>query len=137
MEKTLVLVKPDGVKRGLLGEIILRLERKGLILERARKLVLPPEMAAEHYQEHRAKSFFPALIAYISSGPVWALVWQGPNAIALARMLIGHKDPLQALPGTVRGDFACTSTENLVHASDSSAAAEREINLFFGGVFRE
>jgi len=137
MEKTFVMVKPDGVRRKLVGAVIQRLEQKGLVLKEARMLVVSQEMAEIHYNEHRNKVFFGNLVAHISSGPVLAMVWKGNNAIALVRLLIGHRDPLQALPGTIRGDYACISTENLVHAADSIEAAEREINLFFGEKQRE
>lgn len=133
MERTFVMVKPDGMQRKLAGEIIRRLERKGLNLEMARVLQLSPQLAEEHYSEHRGKPFFSDLITYICSGPVLAMVWSGEDAIAMTRYLVGHRNPLQAMPGTIRGDFAHTTTENLVHASDGAQAAEREIQLFFGG----
>lgn len=133
MEKTFVMIKPDGVKRKLMGEVIQRLENKGLELSNARMLKITSDMAKLHYQEHAGKPFFESLIAHITSGPVLAMVWRGENAIALTRLLIGHRDPLQALPGTIRGDFACISTENLVHASDSPESAAREIDIFFKG----
>jgi len=133
MEKTFVMVKPDGVQRKLVGEIIQRLEQKDLALQEARVLVLSRDMAEAHYQEHQGKPFFDKLVTYITSGPVCAMVWSGSNSIALVRLLVGDKNPLQAAPGTIRGDYALTTTENLVHASDSPAAAQREISLFFGG----
>lgn len=132
MERSLVMIKPDGVKRKLVGEIIMRLEKKGLNLENARMMVIPRPMAEEHYCEHIGRDYFASLVTFISSGPVLAMVWSGENAIALVRKLVGHRDPLQAEPGTIRGVFAWTSTENLVHASDSPQSAEREIRLFFG-----
>lgn len=133
MERTFVMIKPDGVKRKLVGEIIQRLENKGLLLEQARMLTIPVAMAEEHYKEHNTKSFYARLVSFICSGPVIAMVWQGPDVIALTRTMVGNREPLQAAPGTIRGDFAFTSTENLVHAADSPEAAEREIKLFFGG----
>jgi len=133
MEKTLVLIKPDGVRRKLVGEIIGRLEKKGLDLEKARMLVLSRAKAEEHYRDHRGKDFYEELIQNITSGPVLAMVWSGRNAIALTRRLVGDTNPHEALPGTIRGDFALTTTENLVHASDSPQAAQREIALFFSG----
>lgn len=132
MERTFVMVKPDGMRRKLAGEIIQRLESKGINLEEAAILRISPELAEEHYFEHRGKPFFAGLITYICSGPVLAMVWYGHDAIGLTRLLVGHRDPLQALPGTIRGDYATTTTENLVHASDSPQAAQREIKLFFG-----
>lgn len=132
MERTFVMIKPDGMQRKLTGEIIQRLERKGLSILMAKVLHISPELAQEHYVEHREKPFFAELITYITSGPVLAMIWSGEDAIALTRLLVGHRNPLQAMPGTIRGDFAHTTTENLVHASDSATAAEREIQLFFG-----
>lgn len=132
MEKSFVMVKPDGVKRKLVGEIIQRLENKGLTLEKARMLIIPRGLAEEHYREHVGKPYFIRLVDFISSGPVLAMVWSGPEAISLIRKLVGHRLPDQAEPGTIRGDYATISTENLIHASDSPESAQREINLFFG-----
>lgn len=132
MEKSFVMVKPDGVKRKLIGEIIQRLEKKGLTLEQARMQVIPRRMAEEHYREHVDKPYFNNIVDFISSGPVLAMVWSGPEAITLVRKLVGHRLPDQAEPGTIRGDYATISTENLIHASDSPQSAQREINLFFG-----
>ena len=131
MEKTFVMLKPDGIKRRLIGEAISRLENKGLIMTEAKMFVMSKQMAQQHYAEHRDKVFFEELIAHISSGPVLAMVWEGPNAIALTRQLIGHRDPLKAAPGTIRGDYSCISTENIVHAADSPEAAKKEIGMFF------
>jgi nucleoside-diphosphate kinase len=133
MERAFVMVKPDGMQRKLAGEIILRLERKGLNLQMAKVLRISPELARKHYVEHREKLFFAELITYITSGPVLVMIWSGEDAVALIRLLVGHRNPLNAAPGTIRGDFAHSTTENLVHASDSVIAAEREIQLFFGG----
>jgi len=132
MEKTFVMIKPDAVKRQLVGEIIQRLERKGLVMAEARMLAIPEAMAEKHYSEHKGQPYFSSLISFITSGPVLAMVWQGPNAVSLVRNLLGHRDPLQAVAGTIRGDYAFTSTENLVHAADSPQSAAREITLFFG-----
>lgn len=133
MERAFVMVKPDGMQRKLAGEIIRRLESKGLSIKMAKVLHISSELARKHYVEHREKPFFEELITYITSGPVLAMIWSGVDAIAITRLLVGHRSPLQALPGTIRGDYAHTTTENLVHASDSVEAAEREIQLFFGG----
>ena len=133
MERAFVMVKPDGMQRKLAGEIILRLERKGLNLQMAKVLHISPDLAQKHYVEHREKPFFSELIAYITSSPVLAMTWSGEDANALIRQLVGHRNPLQAMPGTIRGDYAHETTENLVHASDSATAEEREIQLFFGG----
>ena len=133
MEQTFLMIKPDGVKRRLVGEIIRRMEQKGLILEAARVLVIPRQLAEEHYIEHWGKPFFEELVSFICSGPVVAMVWKGDDAIELTRRMLGHRDPLQAMPGTIRGDFATVKTENLAHAADSPEAAAREIGLFFNG----
>ncbi len=131
MEKTFIMVKPDGLRRRLAGEVIKRLENKGFHLLEARVLTLSREMAAEHYKEHQGQDFYAGLIKHITSGPVLAMVWQAPDAIEVARLLVGHRNPLKAAAGTIRGDFASISAENLVHAADSSEAADREIKLFF------
>lgn len=132
MEQTLVLVKPDGVQRKLVGEIISRLERKGFILRAAKMMQIDEELAGRHYAEHQGKPFFPGLVEFISSGPVVAMVWEGENAVAAVRKLMGATDPLEAAPGTIRGDLAAVMSENLIHGSDSPEAAQREIGLFFG-----
>lgn len=131
MERTFIMIKPDGVRRRLVGEVVRRLENKGFDLLAIKMLTLTGDMAAAHYREHKDKEFYPELIEHITSGPVVAMVWQGSQAIGIGRLLVGHRDPLRALPGTIRGDFACVSTENLVHAADSPTAAERELKLFF------
>lgn len=133
MERTFLMIKPDGVRRRLVGEVIRRMEQKGFSLEAARMLVIPRKLAEEHYIEHWGKPFYEELVNFICSGPVVAMVWKGHDAIELTRRMLGHKDPLQALPGTIRGDYACLKTENLVHAADSPEAAAREIALFFDG----
>ncbi len=131
MERTFVMVKPDGVQRGLVGEIISRLERKGLKIVAMKMLRIPKELAEEHYVEHRAKPFFSSLVSYITSGPVVAMVVEGKNAVKVVRKLVGATNPSEAEPGTIRGDFGLDLGRNVVHASDSTASAEREIGLFF------
>ncbi|MFN4180219.1 MAG: nucleoside-diphosphate kinase [Armatimonadota bacterium] len=130
-ERTFVMVKPDGVQRGLVGEIIGRLERKGLKLVGLKMIWLSRELAERHYEMHKGKSFFDDLINFITSGPVVAMVWEGENAIALVRTMMGALEPTEATPGSIRGDFACTKTMNLIHGADSQENAEREIKLFF------
>jgi nucleoside-diphosphate kinase len=130
-ERTLVLVKPDGVKRGLVGEIVGRLERKGLKIVAAKLLRVAPELAQRHYVEHHGKPFYPALIQHITSGPVFALAVEGRSAIAVVRLLTGATNPQTAAPGTVRGDLALGLTANLIHASDSAESAARELALYF------
>ncbi len=131
VERTFVMIKPDGVQRGLVGEIISRLERKGLKLVGLKMLWVSRELAERHYEMHRGKAFFDELIAFITSGPVVAMVWEGENAIALVRTMMGALEPTEATPGSIRGDFACTKTMNLIHGADSPENAEREIRLFF------
>jgi nucleoside-diphosphate kinase len=131
MERTLVLVKPDGVRRGLVGEVIGRLERKGLRIAALRMLVVDNDLARRHYAEHVDKPFFGDLISFITSGPVVALAAEGNEAVSVVRTLMGVTDPKKAAPGTLRGDFGLEITENIVHGSDSPASAERELSLFF------
>lgn len=130
-EHTFIMVKPDGVQRGLVGEVIGRLERKGLRLAAMKLMRITPDLAARHYGEHRGKPFYESLIAYITSGPVVAMVWEGKEAVNLTRSLIGATDPAKAAPGTIRGDLAVFTGCNLVHGSDSPKSARREIALFF------
>jgi len=132
MERTFVMVKPDGVRRGLVGEVVGRLERKGLTLTRMRMLTIDEEMARKHYGEHVNRSFFGELVAFITSGPVVAMEWVGPGAISVVRSLMGPTNPADAPPGTIRGDFGTVITENIVHGSDSAPSAQRELALFFG-----
>jgi nucleoside-diphosphate kinase len=132
MERTFVMVKPDGVARGLIGEVIARFERKGLALETIRQLVIDEGLARRHYAEHIDKPFFPELLAFITSGPVVAMEWSGEGAVAVARELMGATDPKKAAPGTIRGDFGLIVTQNIVHGSDSLESATRELALFFG-----
>jgi len=130
-EHTFVMVKPDGVRRGLVGEVIGRLERKGLSLERMRMLTIDEDLAGRHYAEHTEKPFFGDLVEFITSGPVVAMEWSGPGAVVIVRTLMGPTNPAEAPPGTIRGDFGTLLTENIVHGSDSPKSAEREIELFF------
>jgi nucleoside-diphosphate kinase len=132
MERTFVMVKPDGVQRGLIGEVISRLERRGLRLVAAKFMQVNRELAAAHYAAHESKSFYDDLIEYITSGPVMAMVWEGPNAIAAVRQTMGATNPTDAAAGTIRHDFALVIDRNLTHASDTEpGSAEREINLWF------
>lgn len=130
-EKTLIVVKPDGVQRGLTGEILARFETRGFKLLALKMLTVSNELAEEHYAEHREKPFFPSLRDFITSTPVVAMVLEGQNAIALSRQMIGATDPLQAAPGSIRGDYTLDKQANLIHGSDSPAAAERELKLWF------
>lgn len=132
VEHTFIMVKPDGVARGLVGELISRFERKGLTLERIRRLTISEEMARTHYEEHLEKPFFPDLLEFITSGPVVAMEWSGENAISVGRTLMGATNPQEATPGTIRGDFGLMVTENLVHGSDGPESAKRELEIFFG-----
>ncbi len=133
LERTLVLVKPDGVHRGLVGEVISRLEGKGLKIVAA-GLVLPGEdLVKTHYAEHEGKPFYRPLVDFLTSGPVMAMVVEGDGAIAVVRNVVGPTDPATAPPGTIRGDLGLTVSRNVVHASDSPASAEREIGLWFPG----
>jgi nucleoside-diphosphate kinase len=131
LERTLVLVKPDAVGRGLVGEVLDRLERKGLRLIALELRTLDRDIAEEHYAEHRGKAFFDSLIGFITSGPLVAAVVEGPRAIEAWRAMMGPTDPVKAPSGTIRGDFGLIVTHNLVHGSDSPAAAAREVALFF------
>lgn len=131
MESTFVMVKPDGVRRGLVGEVVSRFERKGLKLDEMRLLTIPTEMAEQHYGEHVDKPFFGELVSFITSGPVVAMRWSGPDAVTIARTLMGPTNPVAAPPGTIRGDFGTIISENIVHGSDSPESASRELALFF------
>jgi nucleoside-diphosphate kinase len=130
-ERSLVLVKPDGVARGLVGQVVARLEAKGLRLVAAELRTLTTEVAEEHYAEHRERPFFGSLVEFITGGPLLALVVEGPRAIEAFRALAGATDPVKAAPGTIRGDFALEVQSNIVHGSDSPESAAREIALFF------
>jgi nucleoside-diphosphate kinase len=131
IERTLVLVKPSGVARGLIGEVISRLERRGLTIKVARMLMATPEMAARHYAEHKGKDFYDDLVFHITSAPIFAMVVEGPSAVEVVRGMMGATNPLAAAPGTVRGDFGLDMRRNVVHSADSLASAEREIEIFF------
>ena len=131
MEKTFIMIKPDGVERGLMGEIIGRIERKGFKITNMRLVKPSKELAEEHYIEHRDKAFFGELIDYIAGQEVLAMEVVGESAISVMRLLIGHRDPREALPGTIRGDYANQLTENIIHGSDSPESAERELKLWF------
>lgn len=131
VEKTFIMVKPDGVARGHVGEVITRFERKGLRLEKIRGLTIPEDMARAHYAEHVDKPFFPELLEFITSGPVVAMEWSGEDAIAVCRSIMGATNPRDAAPGTIRGDLGLEVTENLVHGSDGPDSAKRELALFF------
>ncbi len=130
-ERTLLFVKPDGVKRGLVGEIVGRFERKGLKLIGLKLLKVSPDLAKKHYEEHVSKPFYPELEQFILSGPVAAMVLEGDDAVALTRAMIGKTKHTEAAPGTIRGDLAFSTTENLIHGSDSPERAEIEIANFF------
>ena len=131
MEETLVLIKPDGVKRQICGEILTRYERKGLIIKAMKLLQTPKELAQEHYAEHKDKPFFGELVDFITSGPVLAFVLAGKNVVTSVRTINGATNPVDATPGSIRGDYALTMDSNVVHASDSVDSAAREIHLWF------
>ena len=131
MEETLVLIKPDGVKRQICGEILTRYERKGLIIKAMKLLQTPKELAEEHYAEHKDKPFFGELVDFITYGPVLAFVLAGKNAVTSVRTINGATNPVDATPGSIRGDYALTMDSNVVHASDSVDSAAREIHLWF------
>ena len=130
-ETTFVMIKPDGVARGLVGEVVARFERKGLRLEMVRMLTIDEQLARRHYAEHVDRPFFPELLEFITGGPVIAMAWSGDSAVSVARTLMGATDPKQAAPGTIRGDLGLAVTQNIVHGSDSSDSAARELALFF------
>jgi nucleoside-diphosphate kinase len=132
MERTLVLVKPDGVQRGLMGEVISRLERRGLRLVAAKFQEVSRELAERHYAIHKGKAFYEGLISYITSAPVLAMVWEGPAAIAAVRQTMGATRPTEAAPGSVRHDYALEVGRNLTHASDTPANGESEVAMWFG-----
>ena len=132
MERTLILVKPDAFARGLTGEIIRRFEDKGLKITAMRHMQVTEELAKQHYAEHDGKPFFGELVEFITSGPIVALVLEGESAIKAARQVIGATNPLEAAPGSIRGDFAIAVGQNMVHGSDSPESGEREAKLFFG-----
>ncbi|WP_164668761.1 nucleoside-diphosphate kinase [Virgibacillus doumboii] len=131
MEKTFLMVKPDGVQRNLVGEIVNRFERKGFKLVGAKLMQISNDLSENHYGEHKERPFFGELVEFITSGPVFAMVWEGENVIATARDMMGKTNPLEAAAGTIRGDYGMTVGKNVIHGSDSPESAEREINLFF------
>ncbi|ADI26319.1 nucleoside-diphosphate kinase [Geobacillus sp. C56-T3] len=130
-ERTFIMVKPDGVQRNLIGEIVARFEKKGFQLVSAKLMQVSRELAEQHYAEHKERPFFGELVDFITSGPVFAMVWEGENVIAAARQMMGKTNPQEAAPGTIRGDFGLTVGKNVIHGSDSPQSAEREISLFF------
>lgn len=132
LERTLVIVKPDGVQRGLIGEVIGRLERRGLKIVAMELRQIDRELAERHYAEHQGKGFYEGLVSYITSGAVVTMVLEGPDAIAATRATMGATRPVEAGPGTIRGDLGLTVGRNLIHGSDGPESADREINLFFG-----
>jgi nucleoside-diphosphate kinase len=131
VEQTLVLIKPDAVQRALAGEILARFERRGLTISQAKLLTVDRGLAEEHYDEHREKPFFGDLVEFIIGGPLVAMVLEGHEAVTAARQVIGATNPLEAAPGSIRGDFGLEVQTNLVHGSDSAESAEREVGLFF------
>jgi nucleoside-diphosphate kinase len=132
VERTLILVKPDAFARGLTGEILARFERKGLQILALRRMTVTRDLAENHYAEHAERPFFGELVDFITSGPIVAMVLEGPDAVTAARQVIGATDPLEAAAGSIRGDLATDTGRNLVHGSDSQSSAERESALFFG-----
>lgn len=131
MERTFIMVKPNGVERGLVGEVVARFERRGFRLCGLKALRIDQALAERHYAEHVGKPFFESLVAFITSGPVVAMVWEGREAIKVARAMMGVTDSADAAPGTIRGDFSLSKEENVVHGSDGPESAVREIALFF------
>jgi nucleoside-diphosphate kinase len=131
LERTLFMVKPDGVARGLVGEVVRRIERRGFTIRAMKLIRVRPDQAADHYAEHQGKPFYPELVEFITSGPAVAMVVEGRDAVKTVRAMMGATNPLDSAPGTIRGDFALEIAENIVHGSDSLASAEREIAIFF------
>ena len=131
MERTYLMIKPDGVQRGICGEIVSRFEKKGLKLVAMKLMVIPKEVAENHYGEHKERPFFPSLINYITSGPVLAMVWEGESAVSVCRNMMGKTNPKESAPGTIRGDYGMQTGMNIIHGSDSVESAEREISIFF------
>ena len=136
MDRTLILVKPDAFARGLTGEIIARFERKGLSLVALKQMTVDDDLARRHYAEHDGKPFFGELVEFITSGPLVAMVLEGEQAVTAARQVIGATNPLEASPGSIRGDFAIAVGQNMVHGSDSAESAAREAGLFFPELFQ-
>ncbi|MEM6838652.1 MAG: nucleoside-diphosphate kinase [Cyanobacteria bacterium P01_C01_bin.120] len=133
MERTFIMIKPDGVQRGLVGEVIGRFERKGFTLVGMKLMAVSPELAKQHYGEHEGKPFFTGLVDFITSGPVVAMVWEGESVVSAARKMIGATKPIESAPGTIRGDFGITVGRNLIHGSDAVETAQKEIALWFQG----
>jgi nucleoside-diphosphate kinase len=131
MERTFLAVKPDGVQRGLVGEIIRRFEQKGYKLVGLKLMQVTRETAESHYGEHKGKPFFAGLVDFITSGPIVAMAWEGKNVIATARAMMGATNPANAASGTIRGDFSCDIGRNIIHGSDAPESAERELGIFF------
>lgn len=131
MQQTFLMVKPDAVRRGLIGRIISRFEEKGFKMVAGKLMVIPEELAKKHYNEHEGRPYYEDLISFMTSGPVFAMVWEGNDIINLSRIMMGSTDPNKAIPGTIRGDFATLVNRNVIHGSDSPENAEREIQLFF------
>ncbi|MCV9888346.1 nucleoside-diphosphate kinase [Metabacillus halosaccharovorans] len=131
MEKTFLMIKPDGVQRQLIGDIVSRFERKGLQMIGAKLMTIPVELAEQHYGEHKGKPFYDNLVQFITSGPVFAMVWEGENVVELTRKMMGKTNPKDAEPGTIRGDYCMYVSKNIIHGSDSTESADREISLFF------
>ncbi|MFA5878946.1 MAG: nucleoside-diphosphate kinase [Candidatus Margulisiibacteriota bacterium] len=131
-ERTLVLIKPDAIERGLIGEVISRFEKKGLAIIALEMMQMTPEIADMHYKEHLNKPFYPALKEFMTSGPIIAMILEGRDVIHIVRKMAGATDAATAEPGSIRGDFSTSNKQNIVHASDSSESATREITLFFG-----
>lgn len=131
MEQTYLMIKPDGVQRGLIGKLVQRFEDKGFQLIGAKLMHITKEQAQVHYAEHVNKPFYGELVDFITSGPVFAMVWQGEQVVALSRAMMGKTRPMEAMPGTIRGDFAVRTESNIIHGSDSPESAEREIAIFF------
>ena len=131
-QRTFVMVKPDGVRRRLIGEVVGRIEAKGYELKEMKLFTIDESLAQKHYAEHTEKPFFQELVSFITSGPVVAMVVEGPDAVTAMRQIMGATNPLEAAPGSIRGDLAHLIGENIVHGSDSPGSAEREVNLFFG-----
>ena len=131
-QRTFIMVKPDGVRRKLVGDVVKRIETKGYDIKEMKLFTMDESLAHKHYAEHTEKPFFGELVSFITSGPVVAMVVEGPDAVAGMRQIMGATNPLEAVPGSIRGDFATVITENIVHGSDSPESAEREVNLFFG-----
>ena len=131
MERTFLMVKPDGVQRNLVGEIVARFEKKGFQLVGGKLMSISRDLAQEHYGEHKERPFFGELVDFITSGPVFAMVWEGENVISTARQMMGSTNPKDAVQGTIRGDFGITVGKNVIHGSDSPTSATREIGIFF------